>query len=130
MIHYKACLEQYNWSVDIYVIQYKHDLKYLDCIVSKYNLPNKIYDKLTNRLTNYINSGFIYNCDKTNHSIIFVGESDSIYEAANTLAHEKNHLEIYLCKLLNINPESEDAAILSGDITEQLINPYIVQLIK
>ena len=130
MIHYKACLEQYNWSVDIYVIQCKHDLKYLDCIANKYNLPNKIYDKLTNRLTNYINSGFIYNCDKNNHCIIFVGESDSIYEAVNTLAHEKNHLEIYLCKLLNINPESEDAAILSGDITEQLINPYIVQLIK
>ena len=61
MIHYKACLEKYNWSVDIYVIQYKHDLKYLDCIAHKYNLPNKIYDKLTNRLTNYINSGFIFN---------------------------------------------------------------------
>ena len=45
MIHYKACLEKYNWSVDIYVIQYKHDLEYLDCIASKYNVPNKIYDK-------------------------------------------------------------------------------------
>ena len=118
MIHYEACLEQYNWLVDIYVIQCKHDLKYLDCIANKHNLPNKIYNKLTNRLTNYINSGFIYNCDKTNHSIIFVGESDSIYESANTLAHEKNHLEIYLCKLLGIDPESEDAAILSGNITE------------
>ena len=130
MIHYKACLEKYNWSVDIYVIQCPHDLQYISYIAEKYNLPIKIFDKLQDRLTNYINSGFIYNCGKTNHSIIFIGESDSMYEAANTLAHEKNHLEIYLCKLLNINPESEDAAILSGDITEQLINPYMVQLIK
>ena len=53
MIHYKACLEKYNWSVDIYVIQHKRDLEYLDCIASKYNLPNKIYDKLTNNFNNF-----------------------------------------------------------------------------
>lgn len=130
MIHYKACLEQYDWLVDIYVIQCPHDLQYIDCIAEKYSLPIKIFNKLWDRLTNYINSGFIYNCKKTRHSIIFIGESDSMYEAANTLAHEKNHLEIYLCKLLNIDPESEDAAILSGNIIEQLINPCTIQLIK
>ena len=95
MIHYKACLEQYNWLVDIYVIQCKHDLKYLDCIANKYNLPNKIYDKLTNRLTNYINSGFIYNCDKTNHSIIFVANMCKADYYGSSITDEK-HFALYI----------------------------------
>ena len=64
MIHYKACLEKYNWSVDIYVIQYKHDLEYLDRIASKYNLPNIF--------TNYKNDVYF--------QITYSGDDDTIYK--------------------------------------------------
>jgi hypothetical protein len=37
-------------------------------------------------------------------------------EFINTYNHEKNHVEMHICEKLDIDPYSEEAAYLSGDL--------------
>ena len=51
-----------------------------------------------------------------NANLILIYKASSIGEFLNTFEHEKNHLEMHICEALDINPYSEEAADLSGDL--------------
>lgn len=42
--------------------------------------------------------------------------------------HEKNHLEMHICEALDINPYSEEAAILSGETAMQILNEALYNI--
>lgn len=46
----------------------------------------------------------------------------------NTFVHEKNHLEMHICEALDINPYSEEAAILSGETAMQILNEALYNI--
>lgn len=130
MIQLKAYLKDYDWNIYIYLLTNQKDTNNIGNILNKYNIPTQILDKAIYRLTKFDNSGIIYNNNICKYSLIVVGETDSIQDIVNTLTHEKNHLEMYLCDYYNIDPKSEEAAILSGDISELLFRQLVKQLIN
>lgn len=124
-------IREYNWDVIIY---YTVDDNQKTEIIDKlrYLNPNKeTFDKLERNLINSnIDTGFIYSSFKERLSLIVIHKASSIGEFINTIAHEKNHLEMHICEALDINPYSEEAAILSGDLAMQMLNEALYNIVE
>lgn len=130
MIYIKTYLEKYDWNIYVYVLINYEDTDNIDILFRKHNVPKQTMNKALYRLTEYNNSGIIYNDRKSKSSVIIVSQTDSIQDLVNTITHEKNHLEMYLCDYYNISPNSEEASILSGDIAQLLFLQLVRQLTK
>ena len=124
MIHYNIYFEPYDWNIEIYVI-----LKncHIDNIIQSLegNSKSKIQKAFLN-ITTRINSGFINTIDKK--SIIVINKPKNLEEFVNIYNHEKNHLEMHICEEFNIDPYSEEAAELSGNLAKQLFSSLIDEL--
>lgn len=124
MIHYNIYFEPYDWNIEIYVI-----LKncHIDDIIQSLegNSKSKIQKAFLN-ITTRINSGFINTIDKK--SIIVINKPENLEEFVNIYNHEKNHLEMHICEEFNIDPYSEEAAELSGNLAKQLFSSLIDEL--
>ena len=80
-------------------------------------------------LRDELNSGCIYSNKSKKTSVIIIGRSSSLGQFMNTLVHEKNHLEMHICDALDIDPFSEEAAILSGDISQIMFDDALSTVI-
>ena len=92
--------------------------------------PNKeTYEKLERNLMNAeLDTGFIYSSFYKKFSLIVIHKASSIGEFVNTFEHEKNHLEMHICEALDINPYSEEAAVLSGELAMQILNEALCNI--
>ena len=116
-------IRKYDWDVVIY---YTVDEKQKTEIVTELKelQPDKeTFEKLERNLMNSeLDTGFIYSSFYKKFSLIVIHKASSIGEFVNTFEHEKNHLEMHICEALDINPYSEEAAILSGELAMQMLN--------
>lgn len=115
-------IRKYNWDVVIYYTicddqkaAVIHTLEKMDCTEKtmqsiKINLEKSSPD-----------TGFTYSNYHQQKSLIVIHKASSIGEFLNTFEHEKNHLEMHICEALDINPYSEEAAILSGELAQQIL---------
>ena len=53
-----------------------------------------------------------------------------VEEFIDTYNHEKNHVEMHMCKEFGIDPYSEEAAYLSGQLAKKLFRVMLKSLIK
>lgn len=125
MIHYNIYFEPYDWEVEVYVVlnncyinEIIHSLK--DC-------PQSEIQKAFLNLTTRINSGFVKTFEK--RSIVVINKPVTLEEFINVFNHEKNHLEMHICDEFNINPHSEEAAELSGNLAKCLFNSLLDQIL-
>ena len=125
MIHYNIYFEPYDWEVEVYVVlnncyinEIIHSLK--DC-------PQSEIQKAFLNLTTRINSGFVKTFEK--RSIVVINKPVTLEEFINVFNHEKNHLEMHICDEFNIDPHSEEAAELSGNLAKCLFNSLLDQLL-
>jgi hypothetical protein len=99
---------------------------------------NKIIDSLRDcpqseiqnaflNLTTRINSGFVKTFNK--RSIMVINRPTTIEEFINVYNHEKNHLEMHICEDYNIDPHSEEAAELSGNLAKCLFSSLMDELL-
>ena len=121
MIHYNIYFEPYDWEVEVYVVlnncyinEIIHSLK--DC-------PQSEIQKAFLNLTTRINSGFVKTFEK--RSIVVINKPVTLEEFINVFNHEKNHLEMRICDEFNIDPHSEEAAELSGNLAKCLFNSLL-----
>lgn len=122
-------IRKYDWDVVIY---YTVDEKQKAEIVTELKelQPDKeTYEKLERNLMNAeLDTGFIYSSFYKKFSLIVIHKASSVGEFVNTFVHEKNHLELHICEALDINPYSEEAAILSGEIAMQILNEALYNI--
>ena len=125
MIHYNIYYRPYDWEIEVYIL-----LK--DCYVSKIiesleHCSQSEIQKAFLNLTTRINSGFV----KTHRhkSIVVINKPINLEEFVNIYNHEKNHLEMHICEELNIDPHSEEAAILSGTLAKYLFSSLVDELL-
>lgn len=115
-------IKKYNWDVTIYytiddsqkaaVLQ---TIKGMDC-------SDKTLQSITLNLEKCsVDTGFTYSNYHQQKSLLVIHKASSIGEFLNTFEHEKNHLEMHICEAMDINPYSEEAAILSGEIAQQIL---------
>lgn len=129
MIHFDIIFEKYDWIVEVYIIlenaNNKRILNSLDCM----KCPEKIKTQAEENLYSGVNSGFTYTNPKIRKSLMVVNRSSSMYEFINTYNHEKNHVEMHICEELGIDPYSEEAAYLSGELASQLFLPALCSFV-
>jgi hypothetical protein len=126
MIHYNIYFRPYDWDVEVYVI-----LK--DCCINKIidslrDCPESEIQKAFLNLTTRMNSGFVKTFDK--RSIVVINKPITLEEFVNVYNHEKNHLEMHICEAYNIDPHSEEAAELSGNLAKCLFSSLIDEILK
>lgn len=122
-------VKKYDWDVVIYyTVDEKQKTKILTEL--KELQPDKdTLEKLERNLVKAeLDTGFIYSSFHKKKSLIVVHKASSIGEFFNTIVHEKNHLEMHICEALDINPYSEEAAILSGDMAMQILEEALCNI--
>ena len=77
-----------------------------------------------------LDTGFCYSNFANKSSVIVVHKASSIGEFINTFEHEKNHLEMHICEALDINPYSEEAAHLSGDLAQLILEKALCTIVE
>lgn len=110
-------VDEYDWCVTIYYTvdgeqekEILNKLKILDC-------DGDTLDSIIRNISRAkIDTGFTYSSFKHKCSVIVIHKASSVGEFINVFEHEKNHLEMHICEALDINPYSERAAHLSGDL--------------
>lgn len=53
-------------------------------------------------------------------SYTIINNASTIVEFLGTFNHEKNHIKMHICKTLHIDPFSEEASILSGNLAKSI----------
>lgn len=69
-----------------------------------------------------LDSGLTYSNTRTRESVIVIATTSSAAEFNNSLQHEQRHLERHITDSLGIDPNSEDAAYIAGDIAEAMFS--------
>ena len=121
MIHYNIYFTPYDWEVEVYVVLNNCQL---DAIINSLRdcSQSEIQRAFLN-ITTRVNSGFIKTLGR--RSIIVINKPLTMEEFINVYNHEKNHLEMHICDEFNIDPHSEEAAELSGNLAKYLYNSLV-----
>lgn len=125
MIHYNIYFQPYDWEIEVYIVLKNSNIT--NIINSLKNSSQSEIQKAFLNLTTRINSGFIKTFDK--RSIIVINKPVTLEDFINVYNHEKNHLEMHICEEFNIDPHSEQAAELSGNLAKCLFSSLIDELL-
>ncbi len=121
MIYYNIYFQPYDWNIDVYIVF--NDCN-IDTILKALKKSSKTeLQKAFLNITTRINSGFIKTFDR--ESIIVINQPTTLEDFVNVYNHEKNHLEMHICEEFNIDPYSERAAELSGNLAKCLFMPLL-----
>ena len=118
MMHFKTYLDKYDWDIECYITTDSLEINKIMCRLRQLDCSDKIMVKAYKILEDQINSGFAYTNSKLKSSLMIINMSTSMDEFINTYNHEKNHIEMHICEAFNIDPFSEEAADLSGQIAQ------------
>lgn len=124
-------LNSYDWHVTIYYTvneEYKKEiLDMLDGFKCSRETLESIYKNLNNSCED---TGFTYSSFRSKCSIVVIHKASSVGEFINTFEHEKNHLEMHICEALDINPYSEEAAHMSGDLAQLILEEALSNIVE
>lgn len=125
MIHYEVYFDKYRWSVEVFIILSRPDIAEIMSAVKRAGGSKEVIESAYANLMEDFDSGFTYSSPKYRKSIMVVNRSSSMEQFINTYNHEKNHVEMHICEELDIDPYSEEAAYLSGNMAQQLFLPAV-----
>lgn len=124
-------LDKYDWKITIYYtvnsIQKEEILGKLNAIGCDKETRLSIKANLDRGAEN---TGFTYSSYSSNESIMVIHKASCLGEFINTFEHEKNHLEMHICEALSINPYSEEAAHLSGDLAQLIFEKALYSIVE
>ena len=125
MIHYEVYFDKYRWSVEVFIILSRPDIAEIMSAVKRAGGSREVIESAHANLMEDFDSGFTYSSPKYRKSIMVVNRSSSMEQFINTYNHEKNHVEMHICEELRIDPYSEEAAYLRGNMAQQLFLPAV-----
>ena len=125
MLHYNVYFRPYDWEIEVYIL-------FKDCYI------NKIIDSLQQcssseiqqaflNLTTRVDSGLIKSFDRK--SVVVINKPSTLEDFVNVYNHEKNHLEMHICEEFDIDPHSEEAAELSGELSKCLFSSLVDEIL-
>ena len=119
-----------NWDVTVYYAMGKVGAKE---ILEKLESIGCSGDTLASAKSNLeraaLDTGLTYSNYTSRSSILVIHKASNVGEFVNTLSHEKMHLEMHICDALDINPYSEEAARLSGDISQIIVEKALRSIV-
>lgn len=130
-VRQKFKMDKFDWCITIYytvnedqVVEIMKYLKELECDEDTTCSIAKNLSKAKE------DTGFTYSSYKYKCSILVIHKASSIGEFINTFEHEKNHLEMHICEALGIDPYSEEAAHISGDLSQMILEEALYSIVE
>lgn len=124
-------MNKYDWNITIYYTVDSIQKEEILHKLKEYNCTKDILDSIKNNLSNaYEDTGFTYSNYEKQCSVLVIHKASSIGEFINTFEHEKNHLEMHICEALDINPYSEEAAHMSGDLAQLILEQALLSIVN
>lgn len=130
-VRQKFKMDKFDWCIIIYytvnedqVVEIMKYLKELECDEDTTCSIAKNLSKAKE------DTGFTYSSYKHKCSILVIHKASSIGEFINTFEHEKNHLEMHICEALGIDPYSEEAAHISGDLSQMILEEALYSIVE
>ena len=120
MTHFRVLFEKYDWDIEVCIIVENPNVQYILSRLEDLGCPDDVLHRAASRIENYENSGFTFTNQEEHKSIIVINRPDSAEEFIDTYNHEKNH----------IDPYSEKAAYLSGQLAKKLFKAQLKNWIK
>lgn len=124
-------VKKYDWSIIIYYTVNDTEKQEVLDMLEGFNCDAETLESIKLNLTkSELDTGFAYSSYNAQCSIIVIHKASSIGEFINTFEHEKNHLEMHMCEALDINPYSEEAAHLSGNLAQLILEEALYSIIE
>lgn len=124
-------IKKYNWSIIIYYTVSDEEKKEIIDMLEGIDCDSRTLEYIKNNLNKAeLDTGFTYSSYDKLLSIVVIHKASSIGEFINTFEHEKNHLEMHICEALDINPYSEEAAHMSGDLAQLILEEALYSIIE
>ena len=124
-------IEKYNWSIIIYYTVNDTERKEIIDMLEGLDCDSRTLESIKANLTEAkLDTGFAYSSYNKKCSIVVIHKASSIGEFINTFEHEKNHLEMHICEALDINPYSEEAAHMSGNLAQLILEEALYSIVK
>lgn len=124
-------MDKFDWCITIYytvdedqIVEIMEFLKEIGC---DEDITCSIAKNLSKAKKD---TGFTYSNYKNKCSLLVIHKASSIGEFINTFEHEKNHLEMHICEALGINPYSEEAAHMSGDLSQMILEKALYSIVE
>lgn len=124
-------IKKYNWSIVIYYTVNDAESKEIIDKLEDLHCNSKTLESIKRNLEDAkIDTGFAYSSYNKQYSIVVIHKASSIGEFINTFEHEKNHLEMHICEALDINPYSEEAAHMSGNLAQLILEEALYSIVE
>ena len=124
-------IKKYNWSIVIYYTVNDEESKEIIDKLEDLHCNSKTLDSIKRNLEDAkVDTGFAYSSYNKQYSIVVIHKASSIGEFINTFEHEKNHLEMHICEALDINPYSEEAAHMSGNLAQLILEEALYSIVE
>lgn len=124
-------IKKYNWSIVIYYTVNDEESKEIIDKLEDLYCNSKTLESIKRNLEDAkVDTGFAYSSYNKQYSIVVIHKASSIGEFINTFEHEKNHLEMHICEALDINPYSEEAAHMSGNLAQLILEEALYSIVE
>jgi hypothetical protein len=124
-------MDKYDWRISIYyTVDDTQKSEIVDTLKSV-GCSGETLESIVNNLNKAkLDTGFAYSSYEYRWSLLVIHKASSIGEFINTFEHEKSHLQMHMCEALDINPYSEEAAHLSGDLSQTVLEEALYSIIE
>ena len=116
MIHFKIFFNDYKWTIEVFIEPKEQDAGVIESRLKQIGCSDKCIDRALDTVLHEHNSGFVYTKMEHRYSVMAMDCGTSMDEFINTYHHEKNHIEMHIAEYYNIDPMSEEASKMSGDL--------------
>ena len=124
-------IKKYNWSIVIYYTVNDEESKEIIDKLEDLHCNSKTLESIKRNLEDAkVDTGFAYSSYNKQYSIVVIHKASSIGEFIYTFEHEKNHLEMHICEALDINPYSEEAAHMSGNLAQLILEEALYSIVE
>lgn len=127
MKHQRIYIEDYDWVVDVFYDTVAEDADIVLGYLRRLGCSGGDYIHSRNNLrSGDMDTGLTYSDNRKRESVMVIGRSSTLAEFLNSWMHESTHLQRHICQEYWINPYSEEAAYLAGDIAMKM-HPVLSQ---
>lgn len=131
MIRQHLHLDRYGWTAEMfYAVRCYHTAEIVSRMRRLDIRETDISRAADNMDCGRFNGGLTFTNYPLRRSVMVVGITSTPAQFLNTLVHEIHHLTAHICEASGIDPTSEEAATLAGDIAEQTyekVNPLLCE---
>lgn len=121
MKHQHIFLDDYDWVVEVFYDTVSNDAAVILRMLRKLGCKDDDFERSRRMLlSGENNTGLTYSDAKKQESVMVIGRSSTLAEFLNSWQHEMTHLQRHICQAFWINPYSEEAAYLAGNLAQQM----------